>query len=193
MSGPEQHGRTTRVRSLGRRALIASVVVPVVVAASVLAGALPSHTQAPSQHPTPPTTSAPAAVPTTTTTTGTPPSTTITATPAAPTTTTAPAVPAVTPGPAVQPAVQPAGYGCAAALAYLGEHAAAGFSFECPGYADGHQAMTCINHAPECPGEQLIVINDPCPAAYMNEAFNSNSWNPATQSFTDGIDPYGYC
>jgi hypothetical protein len=191
VSGPEQPGRRRKVRSLGRRALIASVVVPVVVAASVLAGALPSHKDAPRPAPSSPTTTVVAAVvPTTTAPT---PSTTIA--PPPPTTTTAPAVPAVTSAstPAPTPAAPPSGYGCAAALAYLGTHAAAGFTFECPGYADGHQAMTCINHAPECPGEQIIVINDPCPAAYMNEAFNSNSWNPATQSFTDGIDPYGYC
>jgi hypothetical protein len=190
MSGPEQPGRRRKVRSLGRRALIASVVVPVVVAASVLAGALPSHKDAARTAPLSPTTTVAAAV--VPTTTAPPPTTTIA--PPPPTTTTAPAVPAVTststPAPTPE---QPSGYGCAAALAYLGAHAAAGFTFECPGYADGHQAMTCINHAPECPGEQIIVINDPCPAAYMNEAFNSNSWNPATQSFTDGIDPYGYC
>jgi hypothetical protein len=192
MSGPEQAGRRRRVRSLGRRALIASVVVPVVVVASVLAGALPSHKEAPRPAPSSSSTTVVTAVVPTTTPAVTPPSMTVAAPPP---TTTAPAVPAVTsaPTPAPTPSAQPSGYGCVAALAYLGAHAAAGFTFECPGYADGHQAMTCINHAPECPGEQIIVINDPCPAAYMNEAFNSNSWNPATQSFTDGIDPYGYC
>jgi hypothetical protein len=53
--------------------------------------------------------------------------------------------------------------------------------------------MTCVNHDPECPGEHLIVIADPCPAAYMNEAYNSNSWSDATGTFTRPIDPYGSC
>jgi hypothetical protein len=85
------------------------------------------------------------------------------------------------------------GYGCAAALAYLSANAAPGFTFECPGYADGHEAMTCVNHAPECGGEHLIAIADPCPAAYMNEAYNSNSWSDSLQEFTRPIDPYGAC
>lgn len=82
------------------------------------------------------------------------------------------------------------GYGCAAALAYLATHAAPGFHFECPGYADGHQAMTCMNVAGLCPGTKLIAINDPCPAAYMNEA--SNSW-VLLGLRSAPIDPYGYC
>jgi hypothetical protein len=82
------------------------------------------------------------------------------------------------------------GYGCAAALAYLATHAAPGFTFECPGYADGHQAMTCINTPGLCSGMKLIAINDPCPAAYMNEA--SNSW--VLEGLRSApIDPYGYC
>ena len=81
-------------------------------------------------------------------------------------------------------------FGCGAALTYLSAHSAPGFHFACPGYAQGHQAMTCIDVAGICPGARLIVINVPCAAAYMNEA--SNSW------VLDGlrsapIDPYGYC
>jgi hypothetical protein len=79
---------------------------------------------------------------------------------------------------------------CGPALAYLSAHAAPGFTFQCPGYADGHQAMTCVNHAPECAGKLIIAIAVPCPAAYMNEA--SNSWVLTGQRSTP-IDPYGHC
>jgi hypothetical protein len=79
---------------------------------------------------------------------------------------------------------------CSAALSYLSGHSAPGFSFECPGYALGHQAMTCINVAGACPGVKLIVISVVCPASYMNEAHNS--WVLAGLR-TGSIDPYGYC
>ena len=88
------------------------------------------------------------------------------------------------------PVTTPSGYGCGPALSYLATHSAPGFRFECPGYADGHQAMTCINVAGLCPGESLIAISDPCPAAYMNEAHNS--WIEAGLA-QGAIDPYGYC
>ncbi len=90
--------------------------------------------------------------------------------------------------PAAPPA--PASDTCAAAIAYLSAHAAPGFHFECPGYALGHQAMTCVNVAGVCPGTDLIVISTVCPASYMNEAHNS--WIVAGLS-TGSIDPYGYC
>lgn len=83
----------------------------------------------------------------------------------------------------------PSGYGCAAALAYLAANAAPGFTFQCPGNAWGHQAMTCVNHAPQCAGQKLITIAVPCAAAYMNEAHNS--W--VLTGTGSGIDPYGYC
>lgn len=80
--------------------------------------------------------------------------------------------------------------GCSAALVWLAGHAAPGFRFECPGYALGHQAMTCADVPGVCPGARVIVISDPCPAAYMNEA--SNSW--VVLGLRPGpIDPYGYC
>jgi hypothetical protein len=82
------------------------------------------------------------------------------------------------------------GYGCAPAIAYLEAHAAPGFEFECPGYADGHQAMTCMNIQGLCPGADVIAISVPCAAAYMNEA--SNSWVLTGKSDAP-IDPYGYC
>ncbi|HEX4864985.1 MAG TPA: hypothetical protein VFV02_12995 [Acidimicrobiales bacterium] len=88
------------------------------------------------------------------------------------------------------PPAQPAGYGCAAALAYLSAHSAPGFRFECPGYALGHQAMTCLNVPGVCPGYGLITIAVPCAAAYMNEAHNS--W-VVLGDIAGPIDPYGYC
>lgn len=83
-----------------------------------------------------------------------------------------------------------AGYGCAAALTYLQAHAAPGFTFECPGDALGHQAMTCAFVAGVCPNSRIIAIADPCPAAYMNEAYNSR----VAEGLASGpFDPYGYC
>jgi len=82
-------------------------------------------------------------------------------------------------------------WGCKAALSYLSEHTAPGFEIECPGYAYGHQAMTCVDDPPYCGTDQrLITIADPCPAAYMNEA--SNSWVLIGES-DSAIDPYGDC
>ena len=194
MSGSEHEDgdRNPRPNGLFRRALVGSGVVILLVSASVLiAGALPSQNVAAHHHSTQTQDSAARSTttttPPTTTTTAPPPTTTAppTTTPPAPSTTSAPATEAAAP--------QPSGYGCTAALAYLSANAAPGFSFECPGYADGHEAMTCVDHAPECPGEKLIAINDPCPAAYMNEAYNSNSWSDASQTFTRPIDPYGGC
>jgi hypothetical protein len=109
--------------------------------------------------------------------------------------TTSPVVQAVqaVQAPAAQPSVSAAvsdGYGCSAALAYLAKHAAPGFTFECPGYSEGHQAMTCMNVAGVCPGVNLITISVPCAAAYMNES--SNSWVLSGKSNAP-IDPYGYC
>ncbi len=100
------------------------------------------------------------------------------------------------PAPPVVPATAAApdtasGWGCQAALAYLAAHAAPGFSFACPGYAFGRQAMTCMNDPPYCAaGEDVIVIADPCPAAYMNEASNSRVFSGLSDA---PIDPYGYC
>ena len=82
-------------------------------------------------------------------------------------------------------------FGCSAALEYLNAYAAPGFALECPGDAQGHQAMTtCVSGASACSVQRLIVIAEPCPAAYMNEA--SNSW--ALIGASDApLDPYGYC
>ena len=182
------------------RALLLIVALPVLVVATVIIGAPASQGATAardlSRPATPAGSATPAvtAVPASTTTTTAPPTTTTTQPPS--TTTTAPApAPQVAPAAQASPSVAatPPGYGCAAALAYLAANANPEFSFECPGYADGNAAMTCINRDPECPGEHLIVISDPCPAAYMNEAYNSNSWSDATGTFTRPIDPYGSC
>jgi hypothetical protein len=90
----------------------------------------------------------------------------------------------------ITPAALPPGWSCAAAIAYLDAHAAPGFTFICPGDAFGHQAMTCDNQSGVCPGQKLIVIAIPCPAAYENEAWNSR----VLERLASGpIDPYGNC
>ena len=81
--------------------------------------------------------------------------------------------------------------GCAAALAYLAAYAAPGFVASCPHPDGGYQATTTCMGAPQCePGTAFIWIEDPCPAAYMNEA--SNSWVLIGKRSAP-IDPYGYC
>lgn len=79
------------------------------------------------------------------------------------------------------------GFGCQAALQYLSQHANPEFSLVCPGDAMGHQAMTCYYRVGVCPDSAEIVIADPCPAAYENEAWNS--WHVGTGPY----DPYGWC
>lgn len=109
------------------------------------------------------------------------------------TTTTVPLV--AQPTPAAEPSTTAlAGWGCAAAVAYLEAHAAPGFTFMCtdtPGATIlGHQAATCYHDVPYCPDSGVIAIADPCPAAYENEA--SNSWVAEGLSKAP-IDPYGSC
>ncbi len=95
-------------------------------------------------------------------------------------------------------------WGCAAALAYLQTYAAPGFALDCPGYAEGHEAMTCLHGTPQfpdaCPNGPTIAISDPCPQAYMNES--ANSWYMTGQLSTEqqkfgesyaSIDPFGAC
>ena len=90
----------------------------------------------------------------------------------------------------IMPAALPPGWSCAAAVHYLDAHAAPGFSFVCPGFALGHQAMTCDNVSGVCPGQKVIVIAVPCPAAYENEAWNSR----VLENLASGpLDPFGYC
>jgi hypothetical protein len=112
---------------------------------------------------------------------------------------TAPAARA-TPAPAPQPVwsgqLPPMGsafaWGCAAAIQYLEAYAAPGFSIQCPGNAGGHEATTtCISGATLCGDGASIVIADPCPAAYMNEA--SNTWVLIGVWQNVPIDPYGQC
>jgi hypothetical protein len=143
--------------------------------------------------------------PTTTTTTTSTPTTTTTTTAPAP----AQAVLAATPPPApAAPALPSYGHatasGCTAALAYLQAYAAPGFALDCPGYAEGHEAMTCIHGTPQYPDACLngpeIAISDACPQAYMNES--ANSWLLTGQTATEqakfgvaygSIDPFGAC
>ena len=93
--------------------------------------------------------------------------------------------------PGVLPAVGRAtAWGCAAALTYLQAYAAKGFALECPGYAQGREAMTCMNQPGACPGTSVIAVADPCPQAYMNEASNSYVITGVADT---PIDPFGAC
>ena len=148
----------------------------------------------PATHATTPTTT----TPTTTTTTTTPPAVLAS-------TAVAPAPPAPAPAPPVLPANGHAtAWGCSAALAYLQAYAAPGFALDCPGYAEGHEAMTCLygsaQYPDACPNGPTIAISDACPQAYMNES--ANSWLMTGQLSTeqqkfgasyDSIDPFGAC
>jgi hypothetical protein len=99
--------------------------------------------------------------------------------------------PVVPPAPPVPPRGQATAFGCAAAIAYLHAYADPGFTIACPGTDGGHQATTtCVNGSSPCSGEKLIIIADPCAAAYMNEA--SNSWVISGLARAP-IDPYGQC
>jgi hypothetical protein len=111
---------------------------------------------------------------------------------AAPAAANVPAVPAPNPTAAGLPAMGKATeWGCAAAIAYLNAYAAPGFSIQCPGDAGGHQATTtCVTGFRLCGLGASIVIADPCPAAYMNEA--SNSW-VLIGVWRVPIDPFGSC
>src|SRR5581483_10786518 len=83
-------------------------------------------------------------------------------------------------------------WGCAAAIAYLEAYAAPQFTISCPGNTGTHEATTtCISGASLCSEGASIVISDPCPAAYMNEA--SNSWVLLGIWPNVPIDPYGKC
>lgn len=144
---------------------------------------------------------------TTTPTTTTPTTTTPTTAPPA-VLASAPVVPVAPTAPPAAPALPTYGHatvwGCAAALAYLQAYAAPGFALDCPGYAEGHEAMTCLHGTPQypdaCPNGPTIAISDACPQAYMNES--ANSWLMTGQLPTeqqkfgvsyDAIDPFGAC
>ena len=161
-------------RTLASQPSPAAVPTTVTAVPSTVAATVPTTTST-----APPVTIAAAAAPSTTA--------------PAPTTVTTVQTPATTAVPAAGVAAAATtadGYGCAAALAYLRTHAAPGFTFECPGNALGHQAMTCAFVAGVCPGGRIIAIADPCPAAYMNEAYNSR----VAEGLAPGpFDPYGYC
>lgn len=150
-------------------------------APGVVTSATPTATSTPSTSTS--TTSSKTSTSTTTTTIERPP----------PTTTTP-----VATGAAVPPYGHATAFGCTAALAYLRAYAAAEFSLVCPGPAQGAQALTCYGEAPCAAGQKMVVIADPCPAAYMNEAHNSWVLENEVEGtpIPDGnprIDPYGYC
>jgi hypothetical protein len=167
---------------------------------------VPAATSSPDYSAQPTTALVVAHAPTTTTTSTTTTTTTSTTAPAP-----APvqAVLAATPPPApAAPALPSYGHatvsGCTAALAYLQAYAAPGFALDCPGYAEGHEAMTCIHGTPQYPDACLngpeIAISDACPQAYMNES--ANSWLLTGQTATEqakfgvaygSIDPFGAC
>lgn len=98
---------------------------------------------------------------------------------------------------------QAATWGCDAALAYLRAYADPIFALRCPGYAYGKAAITCFggwSGVDACaPNQFLIVVQVPCPVAYMNEA--SNSWVVAAEAgaasdpakSTAHLDPFGSC
>jgi hypothetical protein len=148
------------------------------------------------------TTTAPPA--TTTTTAPAPTPAVLASTPVASTAPTPAPAPAPPPAPAVPAIGQATAWGCSAALAYLQTYAAPGFTLDCPGYAEGHEAMTCLFDTPAypdaCPNGHTIAISDPCPQAYMNES--ANSWTLTGQLSTEqqkfgvsyaDIDPFGPC
>jgi hypothetical protein len=109
----------------------------------------------------------------------------------APVATPPPAVVAPVASGAVPPLGKASAWGCAAAIAYLKAYAAPEFSIQCPGNAGGHMATTtCITGSTLCGLGASIVIAEPCPAAYMNEA--SNSWL-LLGLWHVPLDPYGTC
>jgi hypothetical protein len=112
--------------------------------------------------------------------------------PVTPVTPTAPVIPATTPAVVPLPALGAAtAWGCGPAVAYLQAYGAPGFVYVCPGADGGHQATTtCISIEGLCEAEKVIIISDPCPAAYMNEASNSLVLSGLSRA---PIDPYGQC
>jgi hypothetical protein len=98
------------------------------------------------------------------------------------------AVPATAPLP---PPGHATAYGCAAAMAYLEAYAAPDFIIACAIDPSEHQATTtCISGYSACSLGRFILISDPCPAAYMNEASNSRVLIGLSEA---PLDPYGSC
>ncbi len=76
-------------------------------------------------------------------------------------------------------------------MAYLKAYAAPDFIIACVIDPLAHQATTtCISGYSPCSLGRFILISDPCPAAYMNEASNSL----VLMGLSDAhLDPYGSC
>jgi len=72
----------------------------------------------------------------------------------------------------------------------LQAYAAKGFTLECPGSAEGREAMTCMDQPGSCPGTRVIALADPCPQAYMYEASSSYVITGVADT---PIDPFGAC
>jgi hypothetical protein len=87
---------------------------------------------------------------------------------------------------------------CATAIAAVegrGLSPAAGFVVICPGFALGHEGMTCMHEPGICPGTEEIVIHDPEPFVVANEFENSRilAGAPARCRIVDcGGVAYGY-
>jgi hypothetical protein len=87
---------------------------------------------------------------------------------------------------------------CPAAIAAVearGLYPAPGFSVTCPGYALGHEGMTCLNVPGVCAGAREIVIHYPEAFVVANEFENSRilSGMPARCHTIDcGSIAYGY-
>jgi hypothetical protein len=158
------------------------------MAATIVRPVVPAPAPAPVPPPTMTKTTTAAAPPPAPAPTVTPPSAAPVPTPA-PAAAPPPAPPPATPS-AVPAVGQATAWGCGAALAYLQAYAAPGFSLECPGFAEGREAMTCVRAPGACPTSAVIAIAVPCPQAYMNEASNSLV---LTGSSNAPIDPYGPC
>lgn len=103
------------------------------------------------------------------------------------------------------------GWGCTDARAYWQLHGNHQFNFICTGNSSARpQGYTCPTQCTGTPS-WTVLINEPCPTAYMNEASNSWTWNtygntlgwytyevqqgqnePWSVLHQHGLDPYGY-
>jgi hypothetical protein len=76
-------------------------------------------------------------------------------------------------------------------MAYLEAYAAPDFIIACAIDPYEHEATTtCISGYSPCSLGRFILIADPCPAAYMNEASNSRVLVGLSNA---PFDPYGSC
>lgn len=120
--------------------------------------------------------------------------------PTAPSTTIAPPAPApvTRTAAAAQHAVPPAPLTCGSVIEAVetrGLYPAPGFVVICPGYALGHEGMTCLNVAGVCPGRAEIVIHYVQAFVVANEFENSRILSGAPsrcQTIDCGHSAYGF-